>query len=369
MRLRYTTTNHWWAIAAMFFCLLPSLGAQGFEFLPNDVYERVLQVEEARDEWESRRAEVIRELSIQPWEEEEEYAQRVDRAVSRGAGREFRFLQFEARELEQHRFYVDQNRITLRLMERPTANRPWTMEIRTDLGFLPDADTFLLSVAPNERDEAESGHYELARAVEDGSLQGRIGYTLRGSTDGSYQIILKTLHLLDSSRPGPAFRSIPVNRYYAFSRYEPIAVVQPEIRHTFQSGEFPTGFETGGDLPWTITDDPAYTGDHTLRSGAIDHGMQTTLRYMAPVPAGAATATITFAVRVSSEPRYDFLAFHINGEQRGTWSGAADWETASFEADVLGGDQLELVWRYEKDGSVTQGADSAWVDDIRITYE
>lgn len=371
MRAGYTARRHRWTVAVLFLFVLPTLGAQGFEFLPSEVYERIMQVEEARDNWESRRAQVIRELSIQPWEEEEEYARRVERAVSRGAGREYRFLQFEAQELRQHRFYVAQNRITLRPTESPATNHPWTIEVRTDLGFLPETDTFLLPVSPVGRDGAGggTGHYELARAVEDGSLQGRIAYTLSGGVDGTYRIVLDVLHLLDASRPGPAFRSIPVNRHYAFSRYEAIAVIMPEVRHTFQTGELPTGFETGGDVPWTVTDDPAYSGDYTLRSGSIDHGMQTTLRFLTPVPAGASTATIAFSVRVSSEPRYDFLAFLVNGEQRGTWSGTTEWETVTYRAEVLGKDQLELSWRYEKDGSVTQGADAAWVDDIRITYE
>lgn len=357
-----TRTKTEWAILGLLTLTIAAVSAQGFEFLPREVQERIGEVEEAREAWEARRAEVINQIRIQPWEEEEEFARRVERAVARGAGREFRFLQFQANELAQHTFSVSNRHITLLPEERREHERRWTVTVRTDLGFLPMTDTFVVSIPPEDQ-------FDLARAIENDALEGRMNFTVSGTVEGSYRITLDRLFLSDSSRPGPSFRTASVNRHYAFSRYEPLAVVQPGIRITFEDGQMPEEFTTFGEAPWTVVRDSVFAGDYSLRAGEIFDSMHSEIRYNAPVPAGAALARVTFAVRTSSEQRYDFLGFYVDGTQYDTWSGIGDWVPVSYEVDVVARDSIELIWRYEKDASVSQGEDTAWIDDVRIDFE
>lgn len=345
------------------------LSAQGLDFLPRNVRERIDEVEAARVAWEDQRSRVISRLDIQPWEEEDEYARRVERAVARGAGREYRFLQFQLAELEQYTFSVESARIDLLPEERPEPGHSWTIQVRTDLGFLPEQDQFAISVDPAERERAQTEHYDIARALENNSLQGRISYVLAGHPDGSYQITLERIHLLDANRPGPAFRSVPVNRHYAFSPYERIAVTQPSIRFAFLDGAVPPELEMAGSVPWRIVGDHAYAGDYVLRAGEIDHDEYSEVRFPQVVPAGATRARIAFAVRTSSERRYDLLGFYLNNERIDEWSGPLDWELVTYHVDLSGMTRLDMRWRYEKDGSVSEGEDTAWIDDIRIEFE
>lgn len=353
----------------LFFLFPPLVAAQGLDFLPREVRERVDEVEAARNAWERQRTAVINQLEMQPWEEEGEFARRVDRAVARGAGREYRFLQFQLAELEQYTFSVDQARVILLPEERPGSGRPWTIQVRTNLGFLPEEDHFFISLEPVDREGTRADHYELARAIENNALRGRLAYSLSGHPDGSYQLALKRLYLSDTSRPGPAFRTVPVNRYYAFSRYEAIAVVQPAIRHAFPDGTVPEVFVMAGDAPWTVVSDHAFSGDYVLRAGEIDHDMYSEVRLPLSVPTGAVAARISFALRTSSERRYDFLSFSIDNRLIDEWSGPGDWIPVSYETALEGRSSIELRWRYEKDGSVSEGEDTAWIDDIRIEFE
>jgi hypothetical protein len=73
--------------------------------------------------------------------------------------------------------------------------------------------------------------------------------------------------------------------------------------------------------------------------------------------------TVSFARKVSSEREYDFLRFYIDGVKRGEWSGEEDWGVVSFP---LTSGVHTLEWSYEKDGSVSNGQDAAWVDSLVI---
>ena len=48
-------------------------------------------------------------------------------------------------------------------------------------------------------------------------------------------------------------------------------------------------------------------------------------------------------------------------------AGEAGWQQVSFPLATPGSYQFE--WRYEKNGSVSAGADTAWLDDVEITAE
>ena len=70
---------------------------------------------------------------------------------------------------------------------------------------------------------------------------------------------------------------------------------------------------------------------------------------------------ISFFRKVSSESSYDHLRFYVDEMMLGEWSGDQDWELAT--AAIPEGEHI-LKWVYVKDGSVANGEDCAWIDDI-----
>jgi len=77
--------------------------------------------------------------------------------------------------------------------------------------------------------------------------------------------------------------------------------------------------------------------------------------------------TVSFFKRVSSESGYDYLQFYINGviQTGASWSGYANWDTTADSYTTTSEINNVFKWCYIKDSSVSEGADTAWVDDIR----
>ena len=102
----------------------------------------------------------------------------------------------------------------------------------------------------------------------------------------------------------------------------------------------------------------AYEGVFTLRSDEIEDGGTAQVE----VTRGFATGTISFRVRVSSEPTFDRLRFFVDGVEAGSWSGtSAAWQL--FSVPVTTGTHT-VRWSYEKDGSASIGQDAAWIDAV-----
>jgi hypothetical protein len=99
------------------------------------------------------------------------------------------------------------------------------------------------------------------------------------------------------------------------------------------------------------------------RSGAITHSQSSSVETTL-VGAG----TLTFWWRVSSEKDYDWLEFYLNGTIQGgdlaRISGEVDWiqKTVPIPAGTN-----TVRWRYVKDGSLSDGADAAWLDTVVYT--
>jgi PKD repeat protein len=117
-------------------------------------------------------------------------------------------------------------------------------------------------------------------------------------------------------------------------------------------------WQTGGTLPWLITDVTPYEGIYCARSGIINHNQESwiSLTYDVYSP-----ENISFWYRVSSESGYDFLKFYIDNNELGSWSGTVPWTQASYP--VTAGTHT-FKWRYNKDVSLSIGEDAAFVDYI-----
>jgi hypothetical protein len=127
-------------------------------------------------------------------------------------------------------------------------------------------------------------------------------------------------------------------------------------------GSLPAGW-TGSGGGWSVVSGSpgvdTYEGGYALKSNPIANSASASISYTASFAAG----TVSFARRVSSETDYDFLFFYIDGVLQGYWSGTVPWAMESF---AIAAGTHTLRWTYEKDISVAQGLDAAWIDAITL---
>ncbi len=127
----------------------------------------------------------------------------------------------------------------------------------------------------------------------------------------------------------------------------------------FETGDFSQFlWEFSGTAPWGITQTNVYEGAYCMQSGDVSDNQQSdvfvTMNVIAP-------SEISFYYKVSSEPSYDYLRFYIDETQLASWAGDVPWAYVSFP--VSAGEHT-FKWVYQKDISVSNGSDCAWVDYI-----
>ena len=130
------------------------------------------------------------------------------------------------------------------------------------------------------------------------------------------------------------------------------------------------GFETGNlsYLPWLTSGNGLWTVKTVTKHGglyaaeapvSIGNSQSASLE----VTQNCAAGNVTFWYSVSSEANWDYLRFYIDGVQQGYWSGTVPWSQVSY---TVSAGAHTFKWVYSKDGSVSSGSDTAWVDDISI---
>jgi len=128
-------------------------------------------------------------------------------------------------------------------------------------------------------------------------------------------------------------------------------------------GEMPIGWATPSwaDAGWVVTNDAAYRGPHSVKSAAIEDGQLAVIEVTGTWAAG----NIEFAYRVSSdgdsEACCDFLYFFIDSAGQFGRTGEVPWTKVSYP--VAAGEHT-FSWYYLKNGSVSAGADAAWIDAV-----
>lgn len=124
--------------------------------------------------------------------------------------------------------------------------------------------------------------------------------------------------------------------------------------NTFNSFEW----NQGGNASWIISNDAPFEGQYSARSGIISDEQSSDL-WLSLIM--ASDDGISFWVKVSSETGYDYLRFYVDDVLTGEWSGEVNWSEKTFP--VTEGLHI-LRWSYEKDYSVAEGGDCAWLDKI-----
>jgi hypothetical protein len=125
----------------------------------------------------------------------------------------------------------------------------------------------------------------------------------------------------------------------------------------FETGDFNTlDWKSSGDADWIISTQ-AYSGAYCAQAGSINNNKTSALS----VTIDCVEGDITFYRKVSSESSFDYLMFHIDGAEKGKWSGDQDWIEVSFPVEE---GTRTFEWTYSKDSSSSRGDDTAWIDDI-----
>lgn len=138
-------------------------------------------------------------------------------------------------------------------------------------------------------------------------------------------------------------------------------IYMPSIVYSedFESGVWtlPSGWTNDASYPWTVVDKD---GNHCLKSTNNGHdGTDASISVAVSLPYGG---IISFRGKVSSENNFDWGWFFIDGTRKLNISGNVD-QNCTYE--IAAGNHT-LRWTYHKDGSVSNGDDEFFIDDIVI---
>ncbi len=120
---------------------------------------------------------------------------------------------------------------------------------------------------------------------------------------------------------------------------------------------------TGGSALWFGQTTTSYYGGDSAQSGDIADGQTSWLS--TKVDGGAGGKYIRFLWKISSQPNYDRLWFYMDYDWMTILFGGLDdyWYEETF---YIPPGWHTLEWIYEKDGSVSMGADAGWVDKVEV---
>ena len=107
--------------------------------------------------------------------------------------------------------------------------------------------------------------------------------------------------------------------------------------------------------------DVSFDGVDSACSGIIGANQSTWLQTTVTGP-----GTLSFRWKVSSEERYDWLTFYIDGTNQTRISGTTMTSFEQKSYTLLAGKHT-LKWDYTKDGSADAGSDCGWVDTVSYT--
>jgi len=116
------------------------------------------------------------------------------------------------------------------------------------------------------------------------------------------------------------------------------------------------GWSFSGDAGWATTTLRAYHGSYSATNRYIDDNQVACMYRSVAVPT---QSLLSFYWSVSSEAKFDFLRFYLNGTERARISGEVPWTYVNY---TLPAGTHEIRWCYTKDVSVSAGLDRGFVD-------
>ena len=181
-------------------------------------------------------------------------------------------------------------------------------------------------------------------------------FSVAPSSDTSFPIVLHA----DASLPMNI--TLPVTCSYGSTTGSLPVFIGQDFIETFEDNTTHlSGWVPNVSYPWSIVNSQAYDGSYCMRSALyMGHSQSSEVSLNINV---AAADSVSFYYRVSSEQSYDKFHFLIDNVSQFNASGEVDWTRA---ACAVGAGSHTLTFRYTKDGSVSNGSDCAWIDNITI---
>jgi len=128
----------------------------------------------------------------------------------------------------------------------------------------------------------------------------------------------------------------------------------------FEAGVLPPEFTPGGNADWVVDGTSPIAGAFSAHSGAIIDSQNSTMEISANY---AIAGELRFFHEESTEGSFDFLRFFVDGVEVMSWSGVN--AAVEFVEPVAAGAHT-FEWQYTKDGSISSGADTVWIDDLQM---
>jgi len=157
-------------------------------------------------------------------------------------------------------------------------------------------------------------------------------------------------------------RVIPYDVIFTCGLYEAHgrwSVSTGKTRETWEFNRFDVfPWILNGTYPWIITSSASFENVNSARSALIPDKSESVLAIYVNNPVAD---TISFYIRVSSEPTYDKLTFRVDSVTDMQISGDTPW--AQRKKVLKPGVHL-LEWIYSKDVSLSGGLDGAWLDQV-----
>jgi hypothetical protein len=136
------------------------------------------------------------------------------------------------------------------------------------------------------------------------------------------------------------------------------------VTEDFETGNFDSfAWMMEGTQPWQVTGENVYEGVYSAKSGLITDSQTSVIFIDLDV---AVDDSMSFFRKVSCEDDpggegYDWLGFYIDDVEMQRWDGELDWQRMVYPVSA---GQHTFKWIYNKDYSVSSGADAAWIDYI-----
>jgi hypothetical protein len=117
-------------------------------------------------------------------------------------------------------------------------------------------------------------------------------------------------------------------------------------------------FKVSGRGDWDVDTSTFYHDNDSIVSPGITHNEEASVETVI-----SGYTTVKFYWKVSSEKNYDYLKFYIDGTLQEQVSGMTDWTRKTY---MVSSGSHTLKWTYAKDGSVSTGSDTGWVDKLEL---
>lgn len=147
-----------------------------------------------------------------------------------------------------------------------------------------------------------------------------------------------------------------------FYRTYPVTLVGEVNCEGFDDG-IPETFELTDSANWVRVAGTSVSGAYSMKSPDITHNESSSmvLNFNA-----VRDGEVSFFYKTSSENKYDWLNFYLDGQMVDRWSGLHDWTYVYY--DIAAGPHT-LRWEYAKDYSVDGNEDCVWIDEVCLPLE